>query len=369
MIDFGKILKRAWYILWNYKVLWIFGILLALTTGGGGGNGGNGNSNYQFNNNDVNRVTGPDLEQAGPLMRELVDWFNQDVVPLFERPSEHIATFIWIGVAVLLFILVVGVITALIRYPSEAAVIRMVDEFEQSETKLGFKQGWKLGWTRRAFRIWVVDLILGLPALLYLALMLTFGVIIFLGYSEGSSSFSIAATITIVGLFFLLTLAFILLMVFLGLLRHFFIRFAALEETGVIESLRQGWAFFKKNWKSAALMWLIMLGIGLGFGIASLFLFLLLIPVYLILLVPALLAAAVPGLLVFGLASLFTSWPLALIVGVIIALPVFFTVFFAPLFLIGGWFQIFDSSVWTLAYREMKALGVSLPAEATAEVV
>ena len=29
MIDLGKIIKRAWHILWNYKVLWIFGILLA----------------------------------------------------------------------------------------------------------------------------------------------------------------------------------------------------------------------------------------------------------------------------------------------------------------------------------------------------
>ena len=37
MIDFGKILKRAWHILWNYRILWIFGILLAITTGGGGG--------------------------------------------------------------------------------------------------------------------------------------------------------------------------------------------------------------------------------------------------------------------------------------------------------------------------------------------
>ncbi len=35
MIGFGKILKRAWHILWNYKILWIFGILLAITAGGG----------------------------------------------------------------------------------------------------------------------------------------------------------------------------------------------------------------------------------------------------------------------------------------------------------------------------------------------
>ena len=29
MIDIKNILKRSWKILWNYKVLWIFGILLA----------------------------------------------------------------------------------------------------------------------------------------------------------------------------------------------------------------------------------------------------------------------------------------------------------------------------------------------------
>ena len=27
MIDIGKILKRAWHILWNYRALWIFGLV------------------------------------------------------------------------------------------------------------------------------------------------------------------------------------------------------------------------------------------------------------------------------------------------------------------------------------------------------
>ena len=30
------LIKRAWQITWRYKVLWIFGILLALASGGGG---------------------------------------------------------------------------------------------------------------------------------------------------------------------------------------------------------------------------------------------------------------------------------------------------------------------------------------------
>ena len=42
-----KIIKRAWQILWSYRALWIFGMLVALTAGGffpprGGGNSGGG---------------------------------------------------------------------------------------------------------------------------------------------------------------------------------------------------------------------------------------------------------------------------------------------------------------------------------------
>jgi hypothetical protein len=32
-MDAIKILKRAWHIVWNYRALWVFGILLALTAG------------------------------------------------------------------------------------------------------------------------------------------------------------------------------------------------------------------------------------------------------------------------------------------------------------------------------------------------
>ena len=39
-----KILKRALNITVNYRALWIFGMLLALTSGSGSGNGGNSSS-------------------------------------------------------------------------------------------------------------------------------------------------------------------------------------------------------------------------------------------------------------------------------------------------------------------------------------
>ncbi len=355
MINIGNILKRAWHILWNYKMLWIFGLLLAFTAGGGGGNNGSG---YQFNGNtgyDGNNGNNPNF-QPGPRWDEFNTWYQQDIAPLVQHPEKYIATFIWIGVALVLFLILMGVIFTFVRYTSESAILRMVDEYEQTGTKVGFRQGWKLGWSRRAFRMWVIDLLISLPAMLFLGLMLGLGILVGLSVVNGSEFAAAAGMISAIGCFFLFIFVFIVLMVFLGLLRQFFVRAAALEETGIGDSFRRGWAMFKGNWKSAALMWLVMLGIGFGYGLASMILFFLLIPVYLILLLPAVLVAAIPGAIAYGIASLFAGNILAAIIGVLFALPLFFTVLFSPLIFVGGLYMVYESTIWTLTYREMKAL-------------
>jgi len=368
MINIGKILKRSWHILWNYRVLWLFGILLALTAGGNGnGNSGSSGSSYQFSSKKVFTFNGsngynPNFQPV-PFLRELTDWFNQNMAPLFEHPDQHVATFIWIGVALLLFILVVGIIFAVFRYVSETSVMRMVDEYEQSGTKVGFKQGWMLGWNRRAFRMWVIDLILNLPALLFIGLLISLGVLFFFSVANGKAALAIGGMIAAIGCAFLFIFALIVLMVFLSLLRQFFVRAATLEGAGIGESFRSGWAMFKRNWKSAALIWLVMLGIGIGFGIAGMILFFLLIPAYLILVLPAVIVAAIPAAIGFGITSIFASGPLAWIVAALAAVPFFLLVLLAPLTLISGWYRIYTSGVWTLTYREIKALEAVKPEE------
>jgi hypothetical protein len=359
MINIGKILKRAWHILWNYKVLWIFGILLAITGGvRGGGNGGSGGSGYQFNGS--NNFQG--IPSTNPTVQQFNQWLQQNIFPLVTRPEQHIATFVWLGVGLLLFILIIGVIFALIRYPSETAVIRMVDENEKTGTKMKFIKGWKLGWNRRAFRIWVIDLVVKLPVIVFLAILGSLGLLVYFSVRNGSQAGIATGIIVGIGCAFLFIFAFIVLMVLLNLLRQFFVRSAALENTGIGDSFRNGWAMFKNNWKSAALMWLVMLGIGIAFGIAMLVVFFLLIPVYLVLVLPAAIVGVIPGLIVFGVTSIFASGPLAWILGVLAALPFFLLVLFAPLTLISGWYSIFESSVWTLTYREIKALENIAPA-------
>ena len=108
-------------------------------------------------------------------------------------------------------------------------------------------------------------------------------------------------------------------------------------------------------------MWLVMVGIGLLFGLVTIVAFFLLIPVYLVLLIPAALAAVLPFALGFGITSIFAASPWTWIVGALLALPFFFTVLFAPLVLVGGWYRIYESSVWTLTYREMVALAQPAP--------
>jgi len=359
MIDIGKILKRSWHILWNFRVLWIFGVLLAITAGGNAAsNGGSGNNGYRFNGS--NGYTG--IPSTNPTIQQFNNWFQQNLEPLAVHPEQHIATFVWIGVAIFLFIMVVGLLFGLVRYPSETAVIRMVDEYEKTGTKTGFRAGWKLGWNRRAFRIWVIDLVISLPGAFLMALLLGLGLAVFFSLRNSSGAAIATSVIAAIGCAFLFIFAFIVLMVVLGLLRQFFVRAAALEETRIGESFRRGWGMFKANWKSAGLMWLVMLGIGIGFGIAGLVVFFLLIPAYIVLVIPAVIVAVIPGLAVFGITSIFASGPLAWILGILAALPFFFLIVFAPLALINGWYKIYQSSVWTLTFREMKALETVAPA-------
>jgi len=159
----------------------------------------------------------------------------------------------------------------------------------------------------------------------------------------------------VIGLGILLFLLLILTAMFISLLRKLFARLVALEGLGVKASMQQGLAMFKRNWKSAGLIWLITCGIAIVFGIVGMILFFLLIPAYLIMIIPAAIVAVVPGGIGLGIASIFTSAPFTWVIAALSALPFFFITVFAPLILANGWYKIFGLNIWTLTYREIKA--------------
>ena len=97
-----------------------------------------------------------------------------------------------------------------------------------------------MGWNRRAFRMWLIDLITGLPTLVMLVVLGGLSLLIFFSVKGGAEAAAITSIVAACGCAGLFILAFILYVVLVGLLRQFFIRMAALENAGIGDSFRKG---------------------------------------------------------------------------------------------------------------------------------
>ena len=361
-----KILKRAWKILWSYKALWIFGIILALTTSGSnlrfsGNNSGSGsNSSSSSSGGDVTP-----RQAFSEGIQEMKDFWKNDLPEIItsQIPQDEVRTLIVFGIILLVFVLLAGIVLTFARYVAETAVIRMVDEHEATGNKPGIRQGFRFGWSRTSWRMFLINLLVSLPIFLIVLLMLGVGVAMFLLITQNSPVLTITSVVVGIGFFFLGIFALIILGVTLRLLIEFFWRACALEQVGVRESLRQGWSMVRKNLGNVALMWLVMFGVHLAWMIFMIVAFFVLLPIMALTIVAGLIVGGLPGLLFAGISSLFLSgyWPW--IVGAVAGLPLFILVAFSPIIFLGGLERVFTSTVWTLTYRELKALPVIAPVE------
>jgi hypothetical protein len=209
--------------------------------------------------------------------------------------------------------------------------------------------------------LFLINLIVHIPVIVLLVVMLVAGFMIFNLVVGGNETLAVTGIVSIIGVVFLLIFVVVILSILLRLLRHFFWRVCALEDVGVGESLRRGFALVRENWKSVGLMWLIMIGLGILWIPVSIIAVILTIPVVAVTFIAAVLIVAVPVLLLVGLFSLFLSGWLPWIVGGLFIAPLFFTLAFSPWVLLTAWQQVYISTVWTLTYREIKALPEQLP--------
>ena len=366
MIDPIKILQRAWHILWNYRTLWVFGLILALAAGSSSGRGGNNGVQWR---EDSQSYQGPSYgsiqEFFNDLSRQVDRLFTQGI-PEAGITGQALTSFLWTIGIFIVFLLLVGIVVAIARYVSETAVIRMVDEYENTGTKMSVREGFRIGWSRNAWRLFLINLIVNLPVILFFLVLLIAGVIIFAAVINGNTAFTAASIVSMIGLFFLSIFVVVILSIILGLLRHFFWRIAVLEDASVGESLRRGFAMVREQWKNVGLMWLVMIGLGIAWIIVSIIAIVLTIPIVILTAIVATIVAAIPFMLLLGLFSLFLTGPLPWIAAGLFVLPLFFTIAFSPWLLLGSWQSVFTSSVWTLTYRELKALPAVAP---QAEVV
>jgi hypothetical protein len=113
-------------------------------------------------------------------------------------------------------------------------------------------------------------------------------------------------------------------------------------------AIREGWGLIRRNLGATALQWLLLVGLGIAWGIA-------LIPVNLALVFLALLISGIPALAVGGLSALLFGWPVALIMGGVMFIPAFILLVGLPNLALNTLATVFQSTVWTLTYRELLA--------------
>ncbi len=311
-MDYMGILKRAFHVTWNHKVLWLFGFLSALLGSGGGGTGWQGGG----------------AGGRGNMMPGRPGAFTG-----FEISTEMVAAMV---VGILLLILV----AIALRVASEVALMRLVREIEEGRPA-GVRRGFWLGFGR----FWSylgVSLLIGIPVALLVIGLILIGLSPLLLMALRSNAAGVLGVLLTILIMIPIVLVLIVISVVIGLLMEFFLRACAVEQLGVTASIHRGWSLATSHLKDVVVVGFLLFGIGLGWG-------LLMVPVVLAVL------AVVFGF-VAGAWAISQSVGAAVVVGIALGVPgVVFLAF------LGGMFKAFTSSVWTLAYLRIAGLTTPPP--------
>ncbi|MCB0224477.1 MAG: hypothetical protein KDI02_12350 [Anaerolineae bacterium] len=314
------IIKQALTISWRYRALWIFGFFLALC-------GGNGGTNFNFNSG------GGDFGQPGDM-------------PQMPDIDPNILIAGAIGLICLVFLLIV--VSIVVRAVTRAALMGMVQQITETEA-VTMAEGWRWGWSRRAWRVFLVSLVIGLPVFIVsiVLILLAFSPLLLLLANDTAAT--ISAIMGTIGACLCVGLLLFLISLIIWPIQELAWRQTVLEDKGVLTSLGEAFNLAKRRLKDVFVLCLLLVGIGIGW-----------IFVFLLVILPAALFAAlimggIPALLVYLFSN---SWIGAAVAGgplAIIAL-VIVTSFGNGLYL------VFQSAIWTLTHLELTKVEPPPPA-------
>jgi len=290
-MDFGKILTRAWEIIWKFKVLWIFGILASCGQGASSGGGGGGNTGFQFSGKDVN------------LHPEVNRYFSQ-IERFFDNiDAWQIAAFMG---GLFLFVLIIGFITTALSTIGRVGIVQGAVQAEEGVDRLTFGDLFTSG-KPFFWRVFALNLLIGFIIMIVVLIIL----------------------IPAIGLTVLTAGIGILCLVPLNIA-------LVIEDLGIIDAIQRGWTVFRENLGTMVIMALI-LGIGgliFGFAIA--------LPIIII---------ALPALIgVVGGAIAESS---SLIGGGLAVAGLCFVAYLPVLIVLGGIVRSYINTAWTLTYLEL----------------
>jgi len=333
-MNIGRILSRAWRITWRHKVLWIFGIASALFAGASGVPSPP-RVQYTMNQSDLDmfgRYLPWSFRAPGPM-----------VDPRFWNWGAILGGAIAVGLILFLVAILIAIVSAIVRYTSTGALVKMVDEVEETG-ETGFKAGLAAGW-KGLLKLFAIDLLVGLMGMvlaLVLSVIAVLGIVFAIGPAVALANagavrvvaviWAVLASLGVVALLILLALA---ISAPITIVRELAYRYSVLEGATVFDAIGRAYRLMRSRPRASLLVWLLMVGISLVLG-------LLLVPPTMVMMM-----AAMAG--VWALLQLVTSQA---ILALVIATPIMLLVVLLVA-LVSGVFVTFGSAVWTLAYREL----------------
>jgi len=276
-IDFGKIIKRSWYLTWNNKWLWVTGLVLAVFAGGGSGSGGGGGSSSSQSGvpnatetpqpviDEIKRQTDSVLGEATNVMS---NWFSN-------IPTQN---WVFFFLALLAFIIFTVAAVWIVTSWAKGALIWGLNDADD-EKIVDLKSISPKGISK------IKDLILFNLISTGITFALVFGLTLIVGLG-----FLIKLALPVLGIIWLIlfgivgVLAFVVAIVLFIMLSVYAERLIVLKDYSPWEAWKKGLVLGKSNFIPTLSMGIINSAIGCGAGCLSLIALLIVfgIPAYLL---------------------------------------------------------------------------------------
>ncbi|MCB2189827.1 MAG: hypothetical protein KQJ78_25725 [Deltaproteobacteria bacterium] len=330
-------IKRSWQIVRNYRALWVLGIAFSLLT----------TSTAMAFWKSIANLFMPQMMSMVPM--EETERMIQAYQHLFESIaySKYMDTLV-AGICVFSVVIILwSIFSIILKYIFEASLIFVVDNYESGDAKVSARQGFRLGWSKTALRLVLIDLAIFLPlGILYLIIM----IIAMFNSSAMTLKYLGEGTPPVMSQYFglqILIVIFTIISTLMWIPSRLSYRACALSGMGVFASIKQGFrlTFQQIRETLTTAMSVLVINAGLILLVGGLYF----LPSYLM-------------RIVFG-TDQNMSWlidilegridPSALVVPVIIYLTITLVLYFIPFKIAEGVVLSTSSSIWTLAYKDM----------------
>lgn len=327
-MDFGAVISRALRITWDHKVLWLLGFLAALGAGGAGNLGQSPQSAFRMNGDNGN---------VPPWMQD----FARDPSLILAGASA----FFCLVAIISIVLFVVGII-------ARGGLIAGVQQIETAGNTT-FGRAWSVG-AARFWRLLGLNILLAIPVIILVVILIAtvggtaMAAIASSAGQRGDDNNAALASLLGGGVIVLCCLVCVLAIygVLSMAIQTFGERAIVLENAGVMDSIGRGWAVFRANLGNIILIALIMWVIATAFAF-----------VVGAIVAAVLFASVFPAINDLSQSGSLGAGPTILaIIGVILA-----TVVGA---IINTLFTTFNSTAWTLAFRQFTGSVPAVPAPA-----